>query len=327
MRMSKLDRLLALLHALAESAEGLTLDEMAARIEVNRRTAERMRDVLMTHFDLEPISDGRMKRWRIVGRLGRVFTLPTASELAALSTEADGRDALGHSAQANLLSSLLTKINGAMDSRARNRIAPDFEALVALQRVMLPAGPAVPVPPETMAAVHSAIMRGCLLEFDYQADGLDQAEWRRVNPYGLIHGATSYLVAAMPKGPDQPVLWRLDRMSNLNASDSAGGIPDDFDLNAWLAQSFGIWREAIHDVELRILPPAMERARNWRFHPNQSSAEDDAGGLIVRFRAGGLRELAEHLFTWGETVQVIGPAELKNKLIAMLEAALSHHQQ
>lgn len=43
-RMAKLDRLLALVHALSESIEGMTLDEMAERLDVNRRTAERMRD-------------------------------------------------------------------------------------------------------------------------------------------------------------------------------------------------------------------------------------------------------------------------------------------
>ena len=51
--MAKLDRLLALVHALAESPDGLTLDEMADHLGVNRRTAERMRDVIALHFDLE----------------------------------------------------------------------------------------------------------------------------------------------------------------------------------------------------------------------------------------------------------------------------------
>lgn len=52
-RMAKLDRLLALVHALSETTEGLTLDEMAERLGVNRRTAERMRDIIARHFDLE----------------------------------------------------------------------------------------------------------------------------------------------------------------------------------------------------------------------------------------------------------------------------------
>ncbi len=41
-RMAKLDRLLTLVHCLADSGEGLTLDEMAETLGVNRRTAERL---------------------------------------------------------------------------------------------------------------------------------------------------------------------------------------------------------------------------------------------------------------------------------------------
>jgi hypothetical protein len=48
-RMAKLDRLLALINALSETTEGLTLDDMAARLIVNRRTAERMRDIFARH--------------------------------------------------------------------------------------------------------------------------------------------------------------------------------------------------------------------------------------------------------------------------------------
>ncbi|BEV01220.1 hypothetical protein [Novosphingobium olei] len=52
-RPSNLDRTLKLVHALTQSIEGLSLDEMAALFEVNRRTAERLRNVILIHFDLE----------------------------------------------------------------------------------------------------------------------------------------------------------------------------------------------------------------------------------------------------------------------------------
>jgi transcriptional regulator GlxA family with amidase domain len=44
MRHEKAGRLLELARLLASTSEGLTLDEMAARLGVGRRTVERMRD-------------------------------------------------------------------------------------------------------------------------------------------------------------------------------------------------------------------------------------------------------------------------------------------
>ena len=114
-RMAKLDRLLALVHALAESAEGLTLDEMAARLGVDRRTAERMRDVIARHFDLDERRDDRRKRFFIRDSLRRVYTRPTAAEVAALQAEVDGRAGAGP--QGVQLASLLGKIRSALDDR------------------------------------------------------------------------------------------------------------------------------------------------------------------------------------------------------------------
>lgn len=326
-RMAKLDRLLSLVHALAEDAEGLTLDEMASRVGVNRRTAERMRDVILLHFDLEDVAEGRSKRWRIAGRLGRMFTQPTPEELAALQTEIDGRRKAGQDARADLLASLLAKVRGALDTKARTRTAPDLEALANAQRTLISAGSAASVHPETLAAVQGAIMGGSMLEFDYRAEGKTEASWRRVIPYGLIHGSISYLVGKIPKGTKPPVYFRLDRMENARASNDPGIVPADFNLDEWLAESFGIWRDAQHEVVLRVGPDAAPRAREWRFHPNQSCEAEPDGGLLVSFRAGGLRELAEHLFCWGSGVDIVAPAELKALMVKMLEDALAFHRR
>ena len=85
-RLSNLDRTLKLVHALTQSIEGLTLDEMAALLDVNRRTVERMRNVILIHFDLEETVDGRIKRFRIKDSPGRAYARPSSSEVAALQS-------------------------------------------------------------------------------------------------------------------------------------------------------------------------------------------------------------------------------------------------
>lgn len=320
--MAKLDRLLALVHALAESPDGLTLDEMADHLGVNRRTAERMRDVIALHFDLETRADDRSKRFYIRDSLRRVFTRPNAAEIAALQAEVDSRLAAGQAARVAPLQSLLTKIKGALDDREKRRLDPDLEALARLQRAFVPAGPAAAAAPATLATVQGAILAGICLEFDYQADDAEKARWRRVIPYGLVHGAVTYLVGKMPGREQPPVYYRLDRMSDVRASNTPGCAPDDWDLDAWLRQSFGIWREDDHDVVLRVLPDAVSRASQWRFHPAQT-VERECGSLIVRFRAGGLRELAEHLFTWGGDVVIEEPAALREVMRERIHAAMA----
>ena len=75
-------------------------------------------------------------------------------------------------------------------------------------RLFVPAGPGVPVAPEVLAAAQQAIMAGTMLEFDYRAEGRDAAEWRRVIPYGLVHGALSYLIGKLPGNDVPPAFYR-----------------------------------------------------------------------------------------------------------------------
>lgn len=312
-RMGKLRRALMLVHLLSESSEGLTLDEMATELGVNRRTAERLRDALREEFDIEERLDDRTKRFFIRESLRRAYTKPNPEEVAALQAEARARRAEG-SAHAGHLESLLAKVKSAFDDRERARLAPDLDALVRLQRSRITAGPLLDATPEAIGVVQRAILAGSCVEFDYTPVEGGEAKWRRVIPYGLIHGPTTYLLGRIPprsgKPEQDPVFFRLDRMTGPRESNQPGCAPDDWDLDAWLAGSFGIWREDDHEVVLRVGTSAVERARRWRFHPGQV-LEDDGEELLVKFRSGGLREIAEHLFTWGGDIRIVAPEALR----------------
>ena len=50
---------LGLVAALSESKDGLTSDEMADQLYLNRGTAERMRNIIALHFDLREVENRR----------------------------------------------------------------------------------------------------------------------------------------------------------------------------------------------------------------------------------------------------------------------------
>jgi predicted DNA-binding transcriptional regulator YafY len=319
-RKAPLDRTLALLHRLSQSPDGLTIEEMAECLGQGRRSAERARNVIALHFDLEELSDGARKRFRIPDGLRRHFTRPNAEELSALKAEVDALRRRG-GANVKLLESLLDKVQSSFDDREKRRIEPDLELLQARQRSFVGPGPRAEVAPETWRAAADAVMTGQCLEFDYLAAGATEPKWRRVICCGLLHGPVSYVVGMLPGSDRPPVHYRLDRMTNARVSAECGEVPQSFDLDAWLASSFGIWREDALEIVLRILPGAAERGRQWRFHPHQAVQELGDGSLRVTFRAGGMREIAEHLFQWAGDLVIEAPDELKDELEQRLEDA------
>jgi len=320
-RKEGLSRTLRLVRALAESTEGLTIDEMAEVLGQRRRSAERTRSVIAGEFELFEIMDGRQKRFRIPDSLSRSYTRPSTEELAALQAESEASRKEG-SPRADLLARLLGKLKTSYDDRDKRRIDPDLHELARLQSTITGPGPRVDVQPSTYAKLAQAIMAGMCVEFHYRSAGRDEAEWRRVVPYGLVQGPVPYLVGLIPDSEFGLLLYRLDRMEGVTLSDLSGSAPDDFDLDAWLSESFGIWREPLHEIELRILPHAEERARAWHFHRTQRFVENGEG-LRVIFRAGGLREIAEHLFTWAGDVEILAPSELVREMQARLLLAQS----
>ena len=47
--------------------------------------------------------------------------------------------------------------------------------------------------------------------------------------------------------------------------------------------------------------------------------------MIARFSAGGMRELAWHLFTWGDKVEILAPERLKTMMREELAVAARAH--
>lgn len=320
-RMTNLDRCLKLVHALTESIEGLTLGEMAALLEVNRRTVERMRNVILMHFDLDEVIEGRVKRFRIKDSPGRAYTRPNSAEVAALQSLVEAGRQAGI-ANTDVLDKLLSKIKTAFDSVERRRIDNDLDLLTRLQRSRVSAGPAVLALPENLTTIQAAILASRCIEFDYQPEWANAPSWRRVVPYGLIHGPITYLLGKMPDRDDPPYTFRLDRMGNVRKSDALGYPPAEWDLDCWLSQSFGMWREEEYEIVLRVRAEGSERARAWRFHPLQN-IETDGDELVIRFHCGGLFELTGHLFSWAGDMVIEQPEALKTMMAERLASAQS----
>ena len=320
MRHDKALMVIDLARGMAASAEGLTLNEMAAQLGVGRRTAERMRDaVLMLFPQVEEVSDPPTKRWRIRGGLSAFEQAPTAPEMLELTKAAAGLRASGEPGRAAALEGLERKIKAAMRSTTLNRMAPDLEALVRAETIAVQAGPRPGAGEAVLTTIRGAILAEQPLSFIYSRPGAE-ARSRVVTPCGLMFGRANYLVAHDPAS-DRIQTFRLDRMSSVSTGEGMARPPADFDLAAFASQSFGIYQDEIEDVVLRISPEGAGDARDWRWHPTQSLEDQPDGSVIVRFRASGMRELAWHLFSWSGQAQIVQPERLKAVMAAELEKA------
>jgi predicted DNA-binding transcriptional regulator YafY len=326
MRYDKTKKILELARALASSAEGLTLDEMCQVAGCERRTVERMRNTIREVFpQMEEIADHPKKRFHIPKGLDGFFQDPTTVELSDLGVVVAKLRDEGATARATSLAELERKIRAAMPHGRRHATETDVEALLRAERIAVQAGPKPTEDPAVLVALRQALLGMKMLRFVYHG-GTKPGTSRDVIPYGIIFGRMNYLIGA-DAGTTKPKHWRLDRIENLECLDQTAAPPTDFDLVAFANTPFAYFEGQQEDVVLHVLPNGLEDFKNYRFHSSQTVEEHSEGGVIVRFRASGMLELAWHLFCWGNKIEIVEPVSLRQQITTELRVALAHHEE
>lgn len=308
MSFSKAQDLIRLAQMAATRRNGVSLDDICAEFNISHRTAQRMTDALETTFVNVETYDGddRRRRWRVndpmLSRLQlRQETAVEALEIARQTAKVEGR--LRH---ASALADLRDGLFARLAPRDALRTEADAEVvLTALGSVTRP-GPKVNLIPRVLDSVIEALRGPFRLRMCYG----DTPE-RIVEPHGLLLGHRSYLVARKLGGDIRN--FRMDLIHSVETLDESFNLTDDFSLEDYAAQSFGVYQDPAQfgEVVWRFTSNAAARAAEFRFHPKQVLEWQVDGSLIVRFHAAGWLEMTWHLYQWGDKVDVIAPEGLR----------------
>ena len=306
---------------------GLTIDEIREEFAVSRRTAERMRRAVEQVFGtLESVDwDDGKRHWRLPPNgLGGLLGV-SADELVELETAAAALRRTGRDEGADLLRDLAAKLRALLRPAARRRLETDLEALMLAEGLAMRPGPRPRLEPSLVATLREAIKGGRWIAFRYMSRMTGRRSRQRVQPHGLLYGRRAYLVGR--KGDAGGMrYWALANMCETDLTDEWFAADEGFDLKAFAERSFGSFQEEPVEVVLRFSAAAAPDAAAFQFHPSQEIEENGDGSLSVRFRAGGTLEICWHLFTWGDSVTVEQPVELRDRLAGMCAALAAHHQ-
>lgn len=290
------------------SAEGICLADIEREFGVSRRTAERMRDAVRNAYpQVEEIAGDRgRKHWRFPpGSLGKMVE-PTIDELSAGHRAAAIARREGDEATAETLERLLTKVQAMFRADRRRVIAADLEAQLMADGVAFRPGPRERIAPEILTALREAILAGVMISADHRARGTGKlSRDTRLGPIAMLFGQGRQYLLAWSDYQDDLRLFALAGFGRIELTPEVYARPAGFDLQEWLSESFGIWREEPSDVVWRFLPDVADEAAEYVFHPKQTMERQDDGSLIVRFRAGGRQEMEWYLARWGDRVEVI----------------------
>lgn len=311
MSYEKSDSLLDLALEMRASRCGLSLADIMDRFGVNERKARRMREAVIRNFDIvESKDEDGTRRVRIPAgtQLDGLISM-SADELSALevATRLLERDNLP--SEASHVARVATKVKAFLKPKEARRIEPDVAALLEAEGLAMRPGPRPLVEPEVLDTIRHALKASRKIVLTYRRRRTNEVRDRLVHPYGFLHGHRHYLVAWHEEA-STIALFSMANIMGASLTEEVFERAPNFKLPEFAQRSFGVFQEEPFDVAWLFKPDAAEDARSFQFHPTQETELQPDGSLLVTFRAGGLIEMAWHLYCWGDKVEVLAPKEL-----------------
>lgn len=321
-RFEKSKEIVRLALAMSASREGVSLVDIQGMFTVSRRTAERMRDAIIDLFPgdavRESTGDDRTKRWSLqsTGRnaigIEDLITFD-ANEISTIEAAAKLLESEGLGEGAYSLRAMRNKIQAMMRPDRLRMIEPDVEALAEAEGIAMRPGPRPKIDNSVLMDLRSAILMSKKVVLHYRARGTGVESRQPVHPYGFLYGNRHYLVAFNENEVvNDTRLFSLSNISRVDVLDAPFEKPRDFSLDEYVSRSFGVFQEEPFDVVMRFSSDVAEDVHHFMFHPSQKMEDEPGGSVIVRLHAGGALEMVWHLFTWGDSVEILEPRRLRN---------------
>ncbi|MBU52671.1 MAG: hypothetical protein CL920_28575 [Deltaproteobacteria bacterium] len=159
--------------------------------------------------------------------------------------------------------------------------------------------------------INGAIDENSRIEILYFSPGNNAEIKRKVDPYRLwIQDGAMYLTGYchLRDGIRTFNLARIRRLDKLE--ESFEEVPD-FDIDAYLADGFRTMTGEVMEIELLFDPQVKHVASEKIWHPTQEVIENEDGSVVLRFQAGGMKEIKTWILGFGPKIQVLKPEKLR----------------
>lgn len=292
--------------------EGVSLNDIADKYKVSRRTAERMRDMIITRFPQaeEILCENNQKRWYIPQGTLKDFISFSAEELSVLETAKELLKNQQMNQKKEILENVISKIKALIKPDIIRKIEPDTEALLEAEGFICRPGPKLIIDEKIITLIRQAILECHQIKIKYYNKNTGKISINTLNPYGFLYGERNhYLVAHHADGyfGNEVHNFILSNIKEVEILDNIIVNLPNFSLQKYAEESFGAFHEEAFDVEWLFDKEVSDEASHYIFHPTQNMIKNPDGSLTVKFRAGGRLEMDWHLYTWGNHVKVIKP--------------------
>ena len=317
-RLNKTEDIIKLAMLFQNSYCGLCIDDIKDYFECSRRSAERMKSVL---FDLFPEkiedvpSNDKKKRWRFIKGTMNTLISFTADDFANLEyLKGLSTDKI----REKDINELIAKIKALTPQKNLKSLDTDVSAILETEGFVVRQYARTKINKETMNKLRTSLLAFKKISFDYNSKNVT------LNPYGIIISSDKYYLVGFSEYSNGLRIYKIDKINNLEILDEYFDKDENFSLQEYCNNSFGIYQEETMNIILEFDKSVAEDVLNYNFHPTQKIKTLDNGNVQVKLVSGGKLALCFELVKWGANVKIKKPVTLKEYYADYLQHILDN---
>ncbi len=322
-RGDQLSRQWRIIQALMSAGRGKTASELALELDCHSRTVYRDLEALqMAGFPLFTQTREGKACWTITESGRRQMPIPLdLTELMALYFSRNMLKVLRGTALYDSLVRFFDKVKATLPPAYIEYLSKVEESLAVGVKTFKSS----PQLQETLARVSHAARERRLIEIDYYTMNRRELTHRRVAPYKLwFYDETFYLIGYCDLRRAVRV-FAVDRIAAVAVLDEAFTAPADFDADAFMRRSFGVFQGDPVTVRVRFSPEAAGYVREKIWHPSQTLTPLEDGGLLFSAEVAGIEEIERWVLKWGADATVLEPPALRRAVLAQARSMLANY--
>lgn len=167
----------------------------------------------------------------------------------------------------------------------------------------------------SLSKIQEAIIKERKIIFSYNSAQAKTAQKQKVVPYAITWQRDKcYLIA---KGNNEwPINYRLDRIVEIKITEEMAKIPEEFNLEKYIAQTWKMFSGPPGKIKLKFNSKLKTLVKD-KFHSNYYNIiEEDKSEFTLTATIRGLEGLKIWLLSLGKDVEVIKPKKLREKMLA-----------
>ena len=167
---------------------------------------------------------------------------------------------------------------------------------------------------EIIKQVSDAALNRKSVEIRYYTMSRKRESLRKVDPYRVwFFNGTFYLIGFCHVRGEVRI-FALDRIKLLNETPDSFEVPADFDFDAFVRASFGVFQGEPVQVKVWFAPEVAGYIEEKIWHQDQRIRKGEDGAVVFEAQVAGTEEIRHWIMSWGAHAVVLEPERLREEI-------------